>query len=637
MNKKLNENNTKIEPNKAIKKPPLWFYIILFFIPIAFIAVLEISLIYFDYGYNFKLFIRGSEYNSDKNFTNPEISYKYFFNIKAVPSVMLDGFDRKKKDNAFRIFILGESSAAGWPYVPNASFSRQLKRKLELFYTENTIEVINMGISAINSFTLRDFAKDVINQQPDLVIIYAGHNEYYGALGVGSSISMGYSRDLINAYIWLRNFRTTQLIQNIISGVYEIFSSFKGIDSNGGNETLMGRMIGQSLIPLNSDIFDYGIQQFNGNMDNILKCFNENNIPVILSNLTCNLKDQKPFVSIKSEKNSSADQIFAEAKNEYETGNIKKSKELFFNAKELDALRFRAPQKINEVIYNLSKKYNLPVVNIDSIFQSNSVNGIVGASLMVDHLHPNIDGYRLMSNAYFNMMDKVKLLPTGKRNNITIQKADSILLANFPFTRIDSLVAQMGVNILTGSYPFVPKGTPNFKVLNFRAKDFVDSIAVKLINKEIKWESAYAELSDYYFGKGDYKNCIRELNTVIAERPDYDLPYKDLITKLVDRGILDDALRFLKQLYKVKADYFSTKWLGQVLLKQNNYKEALPYLKLAVNFREVDFQTWYNLGGAYFLNGDKNSSLRAIEKSLRMNPNNPSAIQFYKQLKTLRN
>jgi tetratricopeptide (TPR) repeat protein len=627
--------HTKNEPKLNQKKAPFWFYLVMILIPIFFVVILEITLRLVNYGYDFQVFKPASEYHFDKIFPNPDIPYKYFYNIKAAPSVLPDGFDIEKKKNAFRIFVLGESSAAGWPYVPNASFSRHLKRKLELYYPDNTIEVINLGISAINSYTIRDFAKAVVEKEPDLVLIYTGHNEYYGALGVGSSIKLGFSRNLINTYLWLRDFRTTQFLQNIISSIYGIFTSSNSINSDGGNETLMSRMIGESLIPYNSDLFNYGIEQFSGNMDDVLQILKVKGVPVVIGDLTCNLKDQRPFVSSKDGKYPPADQVFSEANKEYAKGDINKSKELYFEAKEYDALRFRAPRKINEVIYQLAKKYKLPLVRIDSIFKSQSPNGIVGANLMVDHLHPNINGYRLMGNAYFDMLVQQKLLPNGVRNNISEPKADSILVANFPFTRLDSTIAEMSVMILTGNYPFVPKGTPNYKTINFRPKDFVDTVAFKVMGKEIKWESGHATLSDYYFNKGDYKNCIRELEAVIAERPYFDIPYKDLISKLVDRGILSDGLRLLRKLYKVKPDYFSTKWLGQVLLKQNNYKEALPYLENAVKFKEADSQAWYNLGGAYYLNGDLNASLGAMEKSLKMNPRNPLANKFYQQLKTL--
>jgi tetratricopeptide (TPR) repeat protein len=87
----------------------------------------------------------------------------------------------------------------------------------------------------------------------------------------------------------------------------------------------------------------------------------------------------------------------------------------------------------------------------------------------------------------------------------------------------------------------------------------------------------------------------------------------------------------------MKPDYFSYKWLGQILLKQNNSKEALGYLIEAVKFKEADSQTYYNLAGAYYLNGDINSAIAAAEKSVSLNPHNKIAISFYNQLKSVNN
>ena len=52
----------------------------------------------------------------------------------------------------------------------------------------------------------------------------------------------------------------------------------------------------------------------------------------------------------------------------------------------------------------------------------------------------------------------------------------------------------MQLIILTGQYPFAAKGTLNYKVLNFKTKDFVDTIALQVINKEIRWETATCNL-----------------------------------------------------------------------------------------------------------------------------------------------
>ncbi len=464
--KQKSENENKSE--KA-KKPPKWFYIILILIPVVFIVLLEAFLRIVNYGVVLEQFVAVSYYHPDKIYLNPDLPSKYFFNIKATPSVLPDGFDKVKKDNAFRVFVLGESSAAGWPYVPNASFSRQLKRKLELYYPENTIEVINCGISAINTYTIRDFVPGIIKQKPDLILIYTGHNEYYGALGVGSTVNLGNSRFLVNTYLWAQDFRTVQLIQNSISWIYGLFSSIGNDgDDKQKNETLMSRMIGESLITLNSDSYNSGVSQFEGNFDDILSWFKEANIPVIIGNLTCNLKDQKPFVSLKTENLPSAEDIYNNAKEQLSNRNIKKAKELFLYAKELDALRFRAPQQINNIIKSLSQKYNYTIVNIDSVFESLSPDGIVGYNLMVDHLHPNIDGYRFIADEFYKSMEEKHLVPKGKKNQINSVTADSILIANFPFTRLDSTIAKMQLIILTGQYPFVPKGLQTIKLKNIK-------------------------------------------------------------------------------------------------------------------------------------------------------------------------
>ncbi|WP_337873480.1 SGNH/GDSL hydrolase family protein, partial [Ignavibacterium sp.] len=476
MKKQKSKENIEANVQQAHKQPPKWFYLILFAIPILFFVLLEIGLRVFNYGHDFTVFKVVTDYHPDKLFLNPEIPYKYFYGTRSVPSALPDGFDKNKKENAFRVFVLGGSSTAGWPYVPNASFPRQLKRKLELLYPNNTIEVINLGISAINSYTLRDFIPAVLEQNPDLILIYAGHNEYYGALGVGSTVSIGSSRRLVNLYLWLYNFKTTQLLRDAISWIWGLFNK-TGEISEASNETLMSQMIGNSLIAFDSEEYKAGIEQFEGNLIDIIEMIRSKNVPVIIGKLTCNLRDQKPFVSIKNDKHPPAEELFNRAKEELSKGNISEAQNLFQLAKEYDALRFRAPQKINDVISEVGQKFNVPVVDIDSAFRQLSPYQLVGYNLTVDHLHPNIDGYRLIAETFYNQMKKSNLLPKGDRANISEAQADSILTANFPFTALDSTLANFSIIVLTGQYPFVPKGTPNYKMLNYKMNSIVDTIA----------------------------------------------------------------------------------------------------------------------------------------------------------------
>src|SRR5690606_18504751 len=106
-------------------------------LPLIFFILLEAGLRIFNYDEDFVVFKQVSDYYPDKYFINPDLPAKYFAGLKKGPGVIPDAFDKQKKENAFRIFVLGGSSTAGWPYVPNASFPRNIKRRLELLYPEN--------------------------------------------------------------------------------------------------------------------------------------------------------------------------------------------------------------------------------------------------------------------------------------------------------------------------------------------------------------------------------------------------------------------------------------------------------------------------------------------------------------------
>jgi lysophospholipase L1-like esterase len=618
------------------KQSPKWFYAVMISLPILFFVILELSLRIIGYGLDYTQFKTISSYYPDKLFLNPDLPYKYFYNINQAPSTLPDGFDKVKKDNAFRVFVMGGSSAAGWPYVPNASFSRQLKRRLELLYPDSNIEVINLGISAINTYTIRDFMPEVLEQSPDLILIYAGHNEYYGALGVGSTVSFGLPRSLVNTYIWLKEFKTTDLLQDIISSMYSLLETPEEIKMNNPSETLMSRMIGESTIPYQSELYFSGINQFEGNFIDILQMCKGANVNVIIGNLTANTLDLKPFVSVQLETFASAEEIFYLAKMKLGEGKIKEADSLFSFAMELDALRFRAPNKINRTIEILSDQLKIPFANIDSIFRANSKFNIVGYNLTVDHLHPNIEGYKLIAKAFFQKMEELNYLPGGRKIQLSLQEQDSLLASNFPFTKLDSTFAEMRIILLTGQYPFVPKGTPNFRMKNYKMTSFVDTLSMQIFNREVKWETAHSILAEHYLKKNDIKSFIREIDVIIQERPYFDQPYEYLTKTLIDSGYVDYAMPYLIKLHSFKPGYFTYKWLGQIYLHNKNYSKSLPYLQKAVSFPEADYQVWYNLSGSYYFNNETDNAIDAVEKSLSLNPQNPLARELYNQLKSLK-
>ena len=559
------------------KKTPFYFYIILIGLPILFFIMLELGLRLFGYGFNNEQWETAAE---GKLMLNQEIAKRYFYDITTIPMSNQDVFDVEKKPNAYRVFVLGESSAAGYPFSPLGSFSRYIRDRLELVYPNSIIEVVNLSLTAINSYTLRDLFPEVLEQKPDLILIYTGHNEYDGALGVGSMESLGTSRAIINLLLYLNKYRTVQLVRNTIQWMMGLFSG----NAEMPRGTMMSRMAKDQYIGFDTETFNDGISQFEGNMRDILNMAKEKKVHVILSTLASNLKDQPPFISIKSEYFPRADNIYEQAKKELSNGNIKTADSLFRFAKDLDGLRFRAAEKINRVIISLSNEYKSPFVDADFGLSSISPDGIIGNNLMTDHLHPTLEGQMILGKLFFEKMEQSNYMPSFEKANLTDDEQDSITRANFHFTELDSIVADFRIKLLKNDWPFVSKKNklPNSAILNLA--NTADTLAAEVLDDKITWEEAHRKFAIYFLERKNINSFLEEMDALISQYLVI-VEYYDYVAKiLIQIKDYKRAYKYLKSGYDIKSGAFKAKWLGTIDLYNNTLESAEKYLNESLKY-----------------------------------------------------
>ena len=159
---KLNANQDEIQtfidesqsPKDSSKQR--LFTLIALSIPVLFFVLLEIGLQIGNYKGNLDLFIFPEELNGEYGFPNPDYAKRYFFNTTVVPNPSRDSFLAEKPDSSLRIFVLGESSAVGYPFGFNIKFSAVVKDALTDMLPNRLVEVVNLGTSAINSYTIYD-------------------------------------------------------------------------------------------------------------------------------------------------------------------------------------------------------------------------------------------------------------------------------------------------------------------------------------------------------------------------------------------------------------------------------------------------------------------------------------------------
>ncbi len=628
---KLNVKQPEVQQflnEHPLPKTPKIFYVFLILIPIVFIVFLEVGLRIIDYGYNTSTWV---EVRPGRMGLNPDFARRYFYNTKNVPESIQDTFLKIKPKNSFRVFVLGGSSAAGYPFMPLGSFSRYVRRRLELMYPKVNTEVVNVALTAVNTYTINDIVSDVLDENPDLILVYAGHNEYYGALGVGSLESLGRNRYLVNFILSLKHYKTVQLLRNTIQFFIKTFSGDK--QNNG---TLMSRMAKKKSIQYDSDVFNAGLDQFEGNMNDIIKKIKIKKVPLIISTLASNLKGIKPFIYKQTKSLPSAKTVFENA--EMELGhNNHIADSLFRFAKDLDMLRFRAPEKINYIIKKLSAKYDVPLINVDSLFAELSKDHIVGNNLITDHLHPTLRGYQYIGKLFFEKMNKLNYLPKTKTIDVRFANQDSLTLKNFVFSKFDSTAAYFKLKLLKNDWPFVSKGNsiPTNNLL--KRESAIDSIAYDFVTSIIPWEKAERLAAVHYLRHKNYPAFIKQMELLIEQYPMVPDYYNMIAKELLQLGKFDDVYNFLLRRYSVEPDYFSTKWLGIIELSKNNIKSAINYLEQSLKFVSNDSQVLYNLSGAYAKNKKFTKALNSIRSCLAINKNYPGAKGLESQLINITN
>ena len=88
-----------------------------------------------------------------------------------------DRYPCEKPEGTLRILTLGGSSTMGWSVPPDDNFSVGLERELSA-RASRPVEVINAGVSGHNTIQIREMLPGLLFLQPDIVLLYAGHNDY---------------------------------------------------------------------------------------------------------------------------------------------------------------------------------------------------------------------------------------------------------------------------------------------------------------------------------------------------------------------------------------------------------------------------------------------------------------------------
>jgi lysophospholipase L1-like esterase len=556
------------------------FRIIAITLPLILIVLIELMLRLFHCGYDTSVFIPMPG-NKEYLVFNPDASKRYFTDPLIATSGNREPFKRIKDPGTLRIFVLGESTTIGYPYFHNGSFHRWLQFRLMQTNPGKKIEIINLALTAINSYTVLGFAREVAKQQPDAVLIYTGHNEYYGALGVGSTNRLNGSSALINTLLWLRQWRVIQLLTRVYRAVERVFVKR---ESQTG-KTRMELMVADEQIAYASPLYARGVRQFRDNMDATLAIFQRSSIPVFFSNLVSNLRDQRPLAAITAPQGpDSTDAVYnySLATSAWQHGDYVTAKQDFILAKDLDALRFRAPETLNAIINQLCSKYsgNTHLVDTRAAFDSASEHGIPGSNLLLEHVHPNLAGYALMSDVFYQSLRKADILPPPDSPAFTLQQ----LTREMPITPVDSLNGAFRIDNLKHNWPFnngaKDAGPPSRQAYHLTTEE--SDLAYALAFEHLPWEEAMRQLYDYYSKTEDWTRAAVVMEALCLEHPADAALFEKTAMLYGKADNKEKAINYFKQAFLREPSFDKARYLFVLNLQRDQPAAALPWLDYAI-------------------------------------------------------
>jgi len=662
-NKPKKNNQNQI----GIWRKVVYIFILVIVVPVIFFISFELILNITGYGY-ISDFFKEREIQASKYYTDNMNFSKRFFPAELTRPPNHFKIPVHKSSNTYRIVILGGSAAMGDP-APSFAFSRILEKILKNKYPRTDFEVKNLAITAINSNVVLPISRDCKKIDPDLFIVYLGNNEVIGPYGPGT-VFEGFTKNLglIRSDIFLKSTRIGQLLNNIITQFRNKKQKYK--KWGGVNMFLKNRM------RPNDERMTWVYHHFKENLQDIGKVAKKIDSKVILCTVPTNLKDCPPFGSLhkedfsgnskkrweknynqgvqyqKSRQYEKAINFYQNARNidsvfaglHYrmgkcllKTGKYKKSRRQFELARNLDALKFRADNTINQIIRNVARSRNdILLSDFMKTFEQNSIHKITGDNLFYDHVHMNFNGNYLIAKELSKKIATV--FPAKQSSNYLSQKTVKKDLA---FTPWEKYRIKQDLFRRLQSPAFSERIDNKKKIKTIRQE--LDSLNLLLQDKDIvhkvsrNYSRSIKNNDDWIINNnfGLYllnwlnkpADAEQQFNSVLSEIPYDYLSLNNLGLAYAKMGKVNKAIQKINQALAIKPNFSDAKLnLGKIMEARGKFNEAIKYYKDGSADPKLLAQV-YNEYGRNLLQQEKLDSAKIqFTKALRYRTNYTDAV-----------
>lgn len=400
------------------------------------------------------LFVRDGDFYC----TNP--SKTCYFNVQRFPAT--------KGASTYRVFCLGGSTTFGHPYDYRTSLSNWLGERLRDAEPDRQWEVINCGGISYAGYRVCLLMQELVQYQPDLFVILTGHNEFLEQRTYGELRDRNWAARALGSLV-VRT-RTGSVIASLAGARPSPPDGQEGL-LPGEVDTILEHSVGPAAYRRDDKLAAQVVEHFRFSLDRMAAIARSAGARVIFVKPPSNVRGFSPFKSEHGDLGADGQRAWQDlvrkarhdraegrvaaaiegflaaarldprhAHGQWEAGDAlvaagryDEARAYFARAVDEDICPLRATSAIQAAVEEAAQAHRAPLIDFPQLLED-AMPGpvethILGDESFLDHVHPTIEGHRLLAWALFDQLAAWNVVSPQPSDAAVVQRVSQRALA----------------------------------------------------------------------------------------------------------------------------------------------------------------------------------------------------------------
>jgi len=603
-------------------------------------------------------------------------------------------FPKLKGGNSYRIFCMGGSTTFGHPYFDEVSFCGWLRAYLKAADPARNWEVINAGGISYASYRVAKLMYELKDYQPDLFIVYSGQNEFLEQRSYERLMKL--PAWVINLDATLSGTRTYTVMKKMIEPLLPVsISDAQQIYKMTGEvEEVLNHTIGPQSYHRDDALKDQILTHYRLNLARMVGIARSVDANIIFVQPAINLKDMSPFKSehrarlapealknwdalyqhgivLDGEGNTDealqtyrqaldiddryADLHYRIGQDLFTLTRYDEAQQAFQRAVEEDVVPLRILEPMQRSVEEVAAQEQVPLVDFPAILRKAYLgrygHTVFGKEFFRDHVHTNIEGYRLLGLALFDELASEGVVkPQTSWNAARREAVEQSLMESLDPSLEGKAMLNLGKTFdwagkfeeaydayqwslaILGPSPMLYDA---LATCSFILKKYDDTLYY--LDQTL---TRYPEISGIHYRRaialgmqGRTDEAIEECRRELAASPDNENVHYALANLYADKGEVAAAIGEFQATLRLKpADASARIRLAILLIGQERYDEALPHAQEVLRQDPREHHAHTALGLILKHQGKNREAIARFSEALRLEPGDEIARDNLAQL-----